>query len=213
MNFKNNKVLLLVVAFLAGFFFHKILKGCHIVEGQENPPTASDDTEYEVSVSIENVTDNEETTTHMERMLKPSDFKQMRPAGVVTAKAISEICNAKHSYPKIRLNNGLCQNEMFNASIAKHTCIEENMTHFKNNNTICTLEFVDNPGYDYDLDEEHCNIGLKDMAELPSDITNRRKKCCERYIENNMEFWGMTRNDDDRLGDECKGFYDKVQMM
>jgi hypothetical protein len=33
MIFKNNQVLLLVVAFLVGFFFHKILKGCNIVEG------------------------------------------------------------------------------------------------------------------------------------------------------------------------------------
>ena len=31
--YKYNQVLLLVVAFLVGFFFHKILKGCNIVEG------------------------------------------------------------------------------------------------------------------------------------------------------------------------------------
>ena len=41
MIFKNNQVLLLVVAFLVGFFFHKILKGCNIVEGARDNGNAS----------------------------------------------------------------------------------------------------------------------------------------------------------------------------
>tara|TARA_Y100000389_G_C17015162_1_gene296085 strand:+ start:203 stop:496 length:294 start_codon:yes stop_codon:yes gene_type:complete len=34
-NFKQNDILMLVVAFLLGYFAHQILKGCQIVEGAE----------------------------------------------------------------------------------------------------------------------------------------------------------------------------------
>tara|TARA_B100000768_G_scaffold171880_1_gene179579 strand:+ start:240 stop:383 length:144 start_codon:yes stop_codon:yes gene_type:complete len=33
MNFKNSEFLLLVVAFLVGYFFQEIMKGCNFVEG------------------------------------------------------------------------------------------------------------------------------------------------------------------------------------
>ena len=33
MNFKNNELLLLVVAFILGYFFKEIMKGCNLVEG------------------------------------------------------------------------------------------------------------------------------------------------------------------------------------
>jgi hypothetical protein len=33
MDFKNNDFLMLVVAFLLGYFAHQIMKGCQIVEG------------------------------------------------------------------------------------------------------------------------------------------------------------------------------------
>jgi len=33
MNLKNNDLLMLVAAFLVGYFFHKIMKGCNLVEG------------------------------------------------------------------------------------------------------------------------------------------------------------------------------------
>jgi len=43
MNLKNNEFLMLVVAFLLGYFAHRILKGCQIVEGQsEEKVTCSD---------------------------------------------------------------------------------------------------------------------------------------------------------------------------
>ena len=35
-NFKKDDILMLVVAFLLGYFAHRILKGCQIVEGAEN---------------------------------------------------------------------------------------------------------------------------------------------------------------------------------
>ena len=33
MNFKNDRVLMLVVAFFLGFYAHQILKGCNVIEG------------------------------------------------------------------------------------------------------------------------------------------------------------------------------------
>jgi hypothetical protein len=36
MNLKNNEFLMLVVAFLLGYFAHQIMKGCRLVEGAEN---------------------------------------------------------------------------------------------------------------------------------------------------------------------------------
>ena len=38
MNFKNDQVLMLVVAFFLGFYAHQILKGCNVIEGQNNNP-------------------------------------------------------------------------------------------------------------------------------------------------------------------------------
>jgi hypothetical protein len=43
MNFKDNQVVMLVVAFLVGFFFHKILKLCRNVEGMTESGSKSTD--------------------------------------------------------------------------------------------------------------------------------------------------------------------------
>ena len=207
MNFKNNQVLLLLVAFLVGFFFHKILKGCHIVEGQENPTTASDD-KYAVAVSVASTGINPVTTTKDVTFLKKTDFKNGPP----TADAIVGLCMGANSYPKIRQGGGLCHNEMFNVDIARHTCIDENMTHFKNNNTICSTVAADNnPDYDYDLDKPHCNT----VWPKPSEITDKRDTCCHRVVEDNMEIWGQpiqTWDPDGNLVSEadtevCQSFY------
>ena len=45
MNFKDNQVLQLVLAFLVGFFFHKILKLCRNVEGLTESGSKSTDSE------------------------------------------------------------------------------------------------------------------------------------------------------------------------
>ena len=38
MNFKNDQVLMLVVAFFLGFYAHQILKGCNVIEGSNTNP-------------------------------------------------------------------------------------------------------------------------------------------------------------------------------
>ena len=38
MNLKNDEFLMLVVAFLMGYFANRILKGCRLLEGIENEP-------------------------------------------------------------------------------------------------------------------------------------------------------------------------------
>ena len=53
MNFKNDRVLMLVVAFFLGFYAHQILKGCNVIEGkmeydspnEEREQRAADDAE------------------------------------------------------------------------------------------------------------------------------------------------------------------------
>ena len=47
MNLKNNEFLMLVVAFLLGYFAHRILKGCRLVEGNE-----TDDEIYKCSAKF-----------------------------------------------------------------------------------------------------------------------------------------------------------------
>jgi len=43
MNLKNDEFLMLVVAFLLGYFAHRILKGCRLLEGIENGQETQDD--------------------------------------------------------------------------------------------------------------------------------------------------------------------------
>ena len=42
MNFKNSEFLMLVAAFLVGYFFQEMMKGCQVMEGLEESITGSD---------------------------------------------------------------------------------------------------------------------------------------------------------------------------
>jgi len=49
MNFKDSEFLLLVVAFLVGYFFRTIMKGCNVVEGVEDIDDQDNSIETRVS--------------------------------------------------------------------------------------------------------------------------------------------------------------------
>ena len=52
MNFKNSEFLMLVAAFLLGYFFQGMMKGCLIVEPMAEPKTEAEKTEDEKESDI-----------------------------------------------------------------------------------------------------------------------------------------------------------------